>query len=112
MAGLSIRTRVAIWYGTLIVAVLLLLAVAMSIVHDRGGVDRIDGGLFSAMRTLDGVVINELREELYLPEAARGALTELELSGVGLAILDHSQHVLAVRTSDIAPVTPAQMALE
>ena len=74
MNRLSIRTRVALWYGAVIVAVLLLVALAISVVHQRIGLARVDGDLTSAMQTLDRVVVNELREELVLPDASRGAL--------------------------------------
>ncbi len=87
MTRLTIRTRVAIWYGAVIVGVLLIVALAISIVYEHIGLQRVDGEIEDAARTLDGVLVNELREEATLPRAAEGALHELDLPGTGVA--DH-----------------------
>jgi heavy metal sensor kinase len=101
MSRLTIRTRVAIWYGAVIVAVLLVVALAMSIVYERIGLERIDGEIDDAARTLDGVIINEIREQATLPQAAEGALSELELPGIGMAIIATDGTVLARRVSGV-----------
>jgi signal transduction histidine kinase len=106
MSRLTIRTRVALWYGGVIVAVLLAVALAVSLVYERIGLQRVDGEIEDAARTLDGVMINELREEATLPRAARGALSELELPGTGVAIVATDGTILASRASGV-PDTPA-----
>jgi heavy metal sensor kinase len=112
MVSFKIRTRVAVWYGGVIAAVLLLVAVAVSVVHRQIGLARVDRDLRSAMRTLDGVVVHELSEEPYLPDASRGALNQLQLPGIGLAVLDRSKRVLGVQASDVSPIPTALLQLE
>ncbi len=112
MSRLTIRTRVAIWYGAVIVVVLLVVALAVSIVYERIGLQRIDGEIEDAARTLDGVIINELREEATLPLAARGALHELELPGTGVAIIATDGTVLATRASGVPDSPIAELSRE
>ena len=112
MSRLTIRSRVTIWYGGVIVAVLLVVALAVSIVYERIGLQRIDGEIEDAARTLDGVVVNELREEETLPLAAEGALRELEMPGTGAAIIAPDGTILASRTSGVPDVAVADMSRE
>ena len=66
MSRLTIRSRVALWYGLVIVAVLAVVALAVSLVHERIGLARIDTELQNAMRTIDGVVTpNDHSDEAY-----------------------------------------------
>ena len=109
MSSLTIRSRVTLWYGGVIVAVLLVVALAISIVYERIGLQRIDGEIEDAARTLDGVVVNELREEETLPLAAVGALRELEMPGTGVAILAPDGTILASRTSGVPDVPISDM---
>src|SRR4051812_49301855 len=101
MTRLAIRSRVALWYGVMVVAVLLVVALAISLVYERMGLQRVDGEIHAAARTLDGVIVNELAEEETLPLAAEGALTELDLPGTGVAIIGPNGAVLAMRASDV-----------
>ena len=112
MPSLTIRTRVALWYGAVIVAVLLTVALAVSLVHERIGLARLDAELIGAMRAIDGIVQNELGEGLALPEAAREALKELELPQIGLAIRDDTGSVLATHASGVGTIPAAQLARE
>ena len=108
MPSLTIRTRVALWYGGVIVAVLLTVALAVSLVHERIGLARLDEELIGSTRAINGIVENELGEGLALPEAAREALKELELPQIGVAILDETGGVLATYASGVDPVPTAQ----
>ena len=101
MTRLTIRTRVAIWYGAVIVGVLLIVALAISIVYEHIGLQRVDGEIEDAARTLDGVLVNELREEATLPRAAEGALHELDLPGTGVAVIATDGTLLARRASGV-----------
>ena len=112
MTSLTIRTRVALSYGLVVVVVLLVMALAVSLVHQRIGLARIDAELADAMRALDGVVVAELGEELALPAASVGALHELQLPGVALAILDGSGTVLATQGSGVPSLSPAQLQIQ
>lgn len=112
MTSLTIRTRVALSYGLVIVVVLLVMALVVSLVHQRIGFARIDSELADAMRALDGVVVAELGEQLALPDASVGALHELQLPGVGVAILDGGGTVLATQASGLPAPSPAQLQLE
>jgi len=109
MSRLTIRTRVAIWYGAVSVVVLLVVALAVSIVYERIGLQRVDGEIEDAARTLDGVIINEIREQATLPLAAEGALSELELPGTGVAILATDGTVLARSASGVPGLPALQM---
>jgi hypothetical protein len=106
MARLTIRARVALWYSAFVVGILLLVALAISGVYERMGRARVDTDLTSALQMLDGVVIHELAENTDLSEAARGALDELELPGVGMAILDPAGSVLATSAPCVVALAP------
>jgi heavy metal sensor kinase len=109
MSRLTIRTRVAIWYGAVSVAVLVVVGLAVSTVYERIGLQRIDRDIEDAARTLDGVIVNEIREETTLPLAAKGALSELELPGTGVAIVAADGTVLARRASGVRDLPAVQM---
>jgi len=111
MTRLTIRTRVALWYGLLIVAVLLVVALAVSVVYERISLQRLDGEIDAAARTLDRVIVNELSEQATLPLAATGALAELDLPGTGVAILAPTGTILARRASEVPELTAEQMAV-
>jgi len=109
MSRLTIRTRVAIWYGAVSVAVLLGAALAVSMAYERIGLQRVDRDIEDAARTLDGVIVNEIREEATLPRAAEGALSELELPGTGIAIVATDGTILASRASGVPGPPAVQM---
>jgi len=112
MTRLTIRTRVAIWYGAVIVGVLLIVALAISIVYEHIGLQRVDGEIEDAARTLDGVLVNELREEATLPRAAEGALHELDLPGTGVAVIATDGTLLARRASGVPDAPVADISRE
>ena len=76
---LSIRARIAVGYGLVIATVLLVVAVAVSAVHQRLGMTRIDADLRADMQSVAGVVASEIDERLNLAVGAHEALYELEL---------------------------------
>jgi signal transduction histidine kinase len=112
MARLTIRARVALWYSAFVVGILLLVAIAISGVYEHIGRARIDADLGSALQMLDGVVIHELAENADLSEAASGALDELELPGVGMAVLAPSGSVLATAAPGVVPLTADELRRE
>ena len=102
---LTIRARLAVSYGLVIAMVLMVVAVAVSAVHQRLGMTRIDGDLRAGMQSVAGVVASEIDERGDLAVGAREALVELELPGLGVVVMDASGHPLATRVSG-APTVP------
>jgi two-component system, OmpR family, sensor kinase len=103
MKWLSIRARLALWYGAVMLVVLSVLAVAVSWVHQRLVLEGIDDHLQGDIVAVSSVVANELDEGLDLRASALDALNELELQGSGVAILGPDRAILATRVSG-APV--------
>ena len=104
---LSIRARIAVSYGLVIAAVLLVVAVAVSAVHQRLGMTRIDADLRAGIQSVAGVVASEIDERLNLAVGAHEALYELELPGFGVLVLDQAGTPLAMRVSG-APDVPVE----
>jgi len=102
---LTIRARLTVSYAVAMVLVLLVVAVAVSIVHERIGMGRIDATLAGQMQSVAGVVTSEIAERLTLEAGAQEAMAELELPGLGVAVLDRAGRPLATRNSD-APNIP------
>ncbi len=105
MRRLSIRARLAVWYVAVMLVVLSVLAVAVSVVHQRLVLEGIDEHLQGDIVALAGVVANELDEGLDLQAAALDALNELELLGSGIAVVSPEGEILATRLSG-APALP------
>jgi two-component system, OmpR family, sensor kinase len=94
---LGIRTRLAVSYGLVMIAVLTVLASAVGAVHERLGLARVDTDLAHAMRSAAGVVNSEITERRSLAAGALEAMIELELPGVGVSVLDEGGRQLATR---------------
>jgi heavy metal sensor kinase len=107
MWPLTIRTRVAVSYGVVIVLVLTIVTVAVGAVHSRLGLARVDADLVAAMHSVAGVVASEIDERFDLGAGASEALIELDLPGLGVMVLDTDRRVLARRVSG-APPLPAE----
>jgi two-component system, OmpR family, sensor kinase len=107
MMPVSIRARLAVWYAIVMLATLVVIGVAVSVVHERLGLERIDDELNGHMRAVTGVVSDEISEGFDVPGAARDALGELELPGAGIAVLAPGGQVLATRISGAPTVPPA-----
>ena len=73
----SIRTRLTVWYGFVMVVVLVTGAIAVAVVQDRRELKRLDGELDRLMLTLEGVMRTEFGEGLGLRAAAEEASTEV-----------------------------------
>lgn len=98
--ALTIRARLAISYGAVMVGVLIVVAVAVGAVHQRLGLARIDTALTRAMQSVAGVVASEITELSSLDAGAGEALFELELPGMGVSVLGDDGRLLAARLSD------------
>jgi heavy metal sensor kinase len=107
MNRLSIRTRLALWYGVVMFVVLAVLAVAVSLVHQRLVLEDIDNHLEGDMIAVASVLVDELDQGQDLATSAVDALAELELQGSGVAVLSAEREVLAMRVSG-APMLPTQ----
>jgi signal transduction histidine kinase len=94
---LGIRTRLAVSYGLVMVAVLGVLGLAVGQVHERLGLARVDTDLTHAMRSAAGVVNSETVERRSLAAGALEAMIELELPGVGVSVRDEAGRELATR---------------
>ena len=110
MRRLSIRTRLALWYGAVMLVVLVVLAVAVSWVHQRLVIEGIDEHLRDDIIAVAGIVANELDEGFDLTAAALDALSELELRGTGAAVLSPEGTILATRVSGV-PALPVDAIL-
>jgi signal transduction histidine kinase len=104
---LTIGSRLAVSYGLVIAAVLVVLTIAVGSVHERQGMARIDADLVAATRSVAGVVNSEIDERFDLGLGAHEAMIELELPGIGVAVQDTSGRVLASRASGVAPLNEA-----
>jgi two-component system OmpR family sensor kinase len=103
---LGVRTRLAVSYGLVMVAVLTVLAFAVGTVHERLGLARLDTDLTHAMRSAAGVVNSEITERRSLAAGALEAMVELELPGVGVSVLDESGRLLATRHGGAPDLNP------
>ena len=107
--ALSIRARLALWYSLVMLATLVAAALVLSALHMRLGLNRLDRGLEGNLVTATIGVDHELDEGLDLRQAVADALSELELPGSGVAILDPHGAVLGTRASGVP--TPAEPTL-
>ncbi len=103
---LGIRTRLAVSYGLVMVAVLTVLAYAVGTVHERLGLARLDTDLTHAMRSAAGVVNSEITERRSLAAGALEAMIELELPGIGVSVLDEGGRELATRKDGAPALDP------
>jgi two-component system, OmpR family, sensor kinase len=95
MPRLSIRARLTLWYAVVLFIVLALASVAIVSLHTRLEQTRMDEELEGASQTVAGVIHNEIDERLKLPQAAEDMLEELNLPGIGVAVLNSSRDILA-----------------
>jgi two-component system, OmpR family, sensor kinase len=103
MTHLSIRARLTLWYTIVLMLVLVIASLAVSSLHGRLGRARIDAELAADLESVRGVMRSELAERRNLIMAARETLEELNLPGVGVAIVGPSNSILAA-TLKRAPV--------
>jgi heavy metal sensor kinase len=98
----SIRARLTIWYSGVVVLVLIVAAVAVSLVQGSLALQRLDEDLLRSLVTLEGVMRTELNEGLVLQAAANEARAEVLVPDRTLAVADTTGRTLAVWGAPIA----------
>ena len=104
--SLSIRDRLTLWYGLVLLVVLLTTGGTVLLLHARLGLDRIDQELANRATTLAADLNEELDEGEALQVSAQEVVHELESPGTGVAVIDGGGEMLAQRglgTSDPRP---------
>lgn len=91
----SIRTRLTVWYSTIVVVVLVATVVAVSVVQSRLGLQRVDGELGRLLLTLEGVMRTEFGEGLNLQQAADEASIEVVAPDRAMFIADPDRRIIA-----------------
>jgi heavy metal sensor kinase len=107
----TIRARLTIWYSLVMLLTLVAAALVLSAVHRRLGLNRIDRGLEGNLVTARIGLDHELDEGLTLPQGVEDALSELELPGSGVAILDRNGRLLRARASGVATLPESALGL-
>ena len=103
----TIRARLTLWYSLVMLGTLFAAGAVLSAVHMRLGLSRIDRGLAGNLVTATIGINHELDEGQTLREGAADTLSELELPGSGLAILDAQGALLGTRASGVpVPALP------
>jgi heavy metal sensor kinase len=92
---LSIRARLTLWYGVVLLLVLAIAGVAIVSLHARLELARMDEELAGAAQTVAGVVRAEIDERLALPPAAADMLDQLNLPGIGVAVVTPAGEIVA-----------------
>ena len=87
LSRLTIRARLALWYGLVVFVVLAVAGVSVLWLQTRLGLERVDERLRAATVSVAGVMTNELDEGLDLRRAATDMLAELTLSDEAFAVL-------------------------
>lgn len=110
--NLSLRARLTLWYGLVLLAVLLVAGVGVVWLHSTLSVARVDSQLRDAAATVTALVRAEFEEadreagsERALSGRAQEALKDLELPGTGVAILSRDGSVLTTRVFGV-PTLP------
>src|SRR4051794_22522949 len=107
--ALTIRSRLTLWYSLVLFATLAATAIALVIVHSRLGLQRIDRGLADTLVTVSNGLQVELDEGLDVPHAVSDALSELEVPGTGVAMLDPAGTILGAGVSAVPMLLDAQL---
>jgi len=108
---LTIRARLTIWYSLVTLLTLVAAALVLSAVHRRLGLNRIDRGLDDNLVTVRIGIDHELDEGLDLRHAVSDALSELELPGTGVAILDAQGALVAASGSGVVTLPESTLRL-
>ena len=108
---LTIRARLTIWYSLVTLLTLVAAALVLSAVHRRLGLNRIDRGLDDNLVTVRIGIDHELDEGLDLRHAVSDALSELELPGTGVAILDAQGALVGARSSGVVTLPESTLRL-
>ena len=108
--ALTLRARLTLWYSLVVLATLLVTAIVLSALHLRLGLSRIDRELGDIVVTVANWVDHEFREGLNLHARMASELSELELPGAGVAIIDADGVVLGTRATGVATPSPEAIA--
>jgi len=108
---LTIRARLTIWYSLVTLLTLVAAALVLSAVHRRLGLNRVDLGLDDNLVTVRIGIDHELDEGLDLRHAVSDALSELELPGTGVAILDAQGALVGARSSGVVTLPESTLRL-
>lgn len=92
--GLSIRTRLTLWYSLIVFVSLIGAGLAILWLQGRLGLARIDGELTTATVAAAGVLRTELNEGLSLEQGVQDLIEELNLSDEGFSVVTASGSVL------------------
>jgi heavy metal sensor kinase len=110
---LSIRQRLTLWYTAAVAILLGILAVSLTVVHDRIALARLQTDVRRINDAVATVLANELIEKGHAHAAAEEALIEVVVPGRHLAIATREGRILASRwTLPSAPPIDASGASE
>lgn len=84
---LTIRARLSLWFGLVLLVVLLATAVATLWLQAQVSLARVDDRLAAAAVSVSGVLQNEIDEGLALPQASADMAAELALANEGYAVI-------------------------
>lgn len=107
--ALAIRSRLALWASLVTLGVLAAASGALSAMHERHGMTRLEQSVDAAIQTAGAVMRNELDEGLSLRAAAADAVSELDIPGTGVAFLDERGTLLDMRVSGAQPLPAASL---
>lgn len=96
---LSIRARLTLWYSIVVFAVLVVAGGGVLWLQARLGLARLDQELSAAGSTVAGVIRNEIDEGFSLEQGVHDMMSELDLGGVGFAVLTDARRIVAAKTS-------------
>ena len=94
--SLSIRGRLTLWYGLVLLAVLIATGGSILVLHNRLGLADVDRELGNLSATVVAALRHELEDGETLEETVE-EIDELELPGTGVAVADAQDDVLALR---------------
>lgn len=84
---MTIRARLTLWYGLVVLSVLVIAGASVLWLHGRQGLARVDERLGAAIVSVTGVITDELDEGLDLERAADDMMAELTLPDEAVAVL-------------------------
>ena len=107
---LSIGTRLTLWYGLVVFAVLIGAGASVVWLQGRLGLARVDQDLTAATVAVAGVLGNELGEGLNLNDSVQDMMAELNLTGEAFAIVSSSGTVLGSKAGAHPPLANSEIA--
>ncbi len=108
--GLSIRSRLTLWYSLIVFISLIGAGLSVLWLQARLGLVRIDEELTAATVAAAGVLRTELNEGLSLEQGVQDLMEELNLSDEGFAVVTASETVLGSKMARGPGIAPAAIA--